>query len=68
MCKITAAAAGLTTRFLPVIPGQATFADVKKFAAAVSELPKPILDYCRSGTRCTNLWAEVQAMKQTPKP
>ncbi|MCB1464741.1 MAG: TIGR01244 family phosphatase [Nitratireductor sp.] len=32
---------------------------VEAFAAALEELPGPILFYCRSGTRCTLLWAQA---------
>ena len=28
-----------------------------EFDKALQDLPKPILAYCRSGTRCTMLWA-----------
>lgn len=30
------------------------------FKSALENLPKPILAYCRSGTRCTLLWAVSQ--------
>ena len=28
-----------------------------EFRVALEEMPKPILAYCRSGTRCTMLWS-----------
>jgi len=56
-----AAAAGLGTRYVPVAAGNVTDEDAAKFAAALAELPKPILAYCRSGTRSTTLWALSQA-------
>jgi uncharacterized protein (TIGR01244 family) len=34
---------------------------VDAFRAALSSLPRPILFYCRSGTRCTILWAQASA-------
>ncbi len=52
--------AGLAFRYLPVRNPNVTDDDVvDAFAAAMDELPGPILFYCRSGTRCTTLWAQV---------
>lgn len=56
-----AAAAGLRYEFLPVVGGQFTEQNIVDFARDVKELPKPILTFCRTGTRCTNLWHLVQA-------
>jgi uncharacterized protein (TIGR01244 family) len=53
--------AGLRYEFLPVVSGQFTEQNIVDFARQVKELPKPILTFCRTGTRCTNLWALVQA-------
>ena len=58
-----AAEAGLEFRYIPVISGQMTQENVDDQAAALAELPKPVLAYCRSGTRCTNLYALVQQQK-----
>ena len=30
--------------------------NVAEFKAAMADLPGPVLAYCRSGTRCRNLW------------
>ena len=54
---------GMDTRFVPVISGQATRTDVEKFAAALSELPKPVLVYCRSGTRSAHLSMAAQSLR-----
>lgn len=51
-----AEAAGLVAVHVPVVSGQITEADLDAFRAAVAELPGPLLAYCRSGTRCQNLW------------
>ena len=32
---------------------------VEDFARLLNDLPGPILFYCRSGTRCTALWAQA---------
>jgi len=55
--------AGLEFRFIPVVSGQMTQQNVDDQAAALDELPKPVLAYCRSGTRCTNLYALVQQQR-----
>lgn len=52
--------AGLEARLVPVISGQITPDIMEAFGAALEEMPKPILAYCRSGTRCTMLWAIAQ--------
>lgn len=55
--EAAAKAAGLAVGFVPVISGRMTRDDVVAFDAAFASLPRPILAYCRSGTRCTMLWA-----------
>ncbi|SLN19789.1 Beta-lactamase hydrolase-like protein [Roseovarius litorisediminis] len=52
-----AADAGLAVRSVPIISGRVTPEDAQAFRAALEEMPKPILAYCRSGTRCTMLWS-----------
>lgn len=47
---------GLAFAFVPVVSGGIVPDNVTDFAAAVDALPAPLLAYCRSGTRCTNLW------------
>jgi len=53
-------AAGLEFRYLPVISGQVTQENVDDQAKALAEMPKPVLAYCRSGGRCTNLYKLIQ--------
>ncbi len=52
-----AAAAGLDFVYMPYEPGQLTPLLVEEFRRALETLPQPVLAYCRSGTRCANLWA-----------
>lgn len=47
---------GLVTTHVPVVSGVIYADDVEVFRAAMAELPRPVLAYCRSGTRCQNLW------------
>lgn len=56
-------AAGMEFRYIPVISGQMTQQDVDDQAAALDALPKPVLAYCRSGGRCTNLYALVREQR-----
>lgn len=56
-------AAGMTFRHIPVISGQMTSQDVEDQAAALGEIDGPVFAYCRSGTRCTNLYAGVKQLK-----
>ena len=62
-----AEAAGLATRYLPVTSGKVRDEDAARFAAALIELPKPILAYCRTGTRSTTLWGLSQAQRRPVK-
>jgi len=55
--------AGLEFRYIPVISGQITQENVADQASALDDLPTPVLAYCRSGTRCTNLYMLVQQTK-----
>ena len=54
---------GLESRSVPLASGIITEEVLGDFAAAMNELPKPILAYCRSGTRCTMLWSINQSGK-----
>lgn len=51
-----ARALGLDARYLPVRRDEIGDADVEAFAALVDALPKPVLAYCRSGSRAGMLW------------
>lgn len=52
--------AGLEFRYIPVISGQITGNNVEDMRQALEEMPMPVLAYCRTGTRCTNLHALIQ--------
>ncbi|MCB5198417.1 TIGR01244 family phosphatase [Loktanella sp. TSTF-M6] len=49
--------AGIVARYVPVTAGQISDADVAEFNAALADLPRPVLAYCRSGTRSATLWS-----------
>lgn len=58
--RMAAQAAGLEFRYIPVISGQITAQNVADQAEALKELEGPVFAYCRSGARCTNLYALIQ--------
>ncbi|MBU6224723.1 MAG: TIGR01244 family phosphatase [Burkholderiales bacterium] len=49
--------ANLPIRFLPAVSGAVTSELGQEFGKLLEDLPKPVLAYCRSGMRCTTLWA-----------
>jgi uncharacterized protein (TIGR01244 family) len=51
-----AKAVGLQVEYQPVVSGAITGDDVARFAELLNTLPGPVLAYCRSGARCTNLY------------
>jgi len=54
-------ALGMACEFQPVNGSLITDQDIDDFAENLQNLPMPVLTYCRSGTRCTVLWALSQA-------
>lgn len=61
--EIAAAAkkAGLEATYLPIVAGKVTDEDANAFGKALTELPGPVLAYCRTGTRSATLWSLAQA-------
>lgn len=57
-----ARAAGLAVEYQPVVSGAMTQEDVVKFAQLLKTLPAPVLAYCRSGTRCANLYSAASGL------
>ena len=55
-----ARAEGLEVRSVPIVSGMVTQEALEDFVQALEKLPKPVLAYCRSGTRCTMLWSIAQ--------
>lgn len=54
--------AGLDYVFQPVVAGQITQLDVEAFARHFNELPKPVLMFCRTGNRSSNLYQIAKQM------
>ena len=57
-------AQGLAAHYQPVVSGKVGDDQALAFGALLDELPKPVLAYCRSGTRSATLWALSQAGKR----
>ncbi|GAB0114553.1 bifunctional protein tyrosine phosphatase family protein/NAD(P)/FAD-dependent oxidoreductase [Acidisoma sp. C75] len=52
---------GLGFIHLPIVPGQFPPEAVSRLRQALAAEPRPILAYCRTGTRSATLWALAQA-------
>ena len=60
--EAAAHAAGLEYRFLPVAGGYQSPAEVAAMAQLLKELPRPMLVFCRSGSRSANLLRQAQGL------
>lgn len=58
---------GLGYRHIPVVSGRIEDAQVDAFEQALAELPRPVLAFCRSGTRAASLWALSEAKRREPE-
>src|SRR6056297_133034 len=65
--EIAAKAAGLEARYVPVQSGMVKDDDVAAFGAALKEIQRPVLAYCRTGTRSATLWSFHESKKR-PMP
>ncbi|CAK8989038.1 bifunctional protein tyrosine phosphatase family protein/NAD(P)/FAD-dependent oxidoreductase [Roseibium sp. MMSF_3544] len=52
---------GLETRYQPIVAGKVSDEDAVMFGELMNALPKPVLAYCRTGTRSATLWSLAQA-------
>lgn len=59
--RAAAEAAGLPFRHIPMRPGVLNEADIDAMRQAMDDLPRPILGFCRTGTRTTWMWALASA-------
>jgi len=50
-------------RYIPVVSGQLNLEDIAKFTEALDDAERPILAYCRSGTRSIQLWGLANGLK-----
>ena len=59
---------GIECSYIPVESGRVRDEDAALFGAAMDTLPKPLLAYCRSGTRSATLWSLDQGARGTALP
>lgn len=59
--------AKIEVRYVPIVGGKVSDEDVEAFGEALNDLPRPLLAYCRSGTRSATLWSFHEAKKR-PMP
>lgn len=59
--QVLAATLGLDYHYQPVISGAMSRDDVDQFRALLAGAQQPVLAFCRTGTRCTMLWAMASA-------
>jgi len=62
--EAAATAAGLEIRYVPVKSGMVNDSDVAAFSAALDEVQRPVLAYCRTGTRSATLWSFHESRKR----
>lgn len=62
---VAAAESGLQAKYLPIVTGKVTDEDSTAFDRALTELPGPVLVYCRTGTRSATLWSLSQADRRS---
>jgi len=58
-----AATAGLAYAFLPVQSAYQSPAEIARMHELLAQLPKPVLGFCRSGTRTANLFRAAQRLR-----
>ena len=61
--RAAAEAAGLGYAEIPTVMGGMTRAQVEEMATALGATDRPVLAFCRSGTRSCNLWALAEASR-----
>jgi sulfide:quinone oxidoreductase len=61
---MAAEGAGLEFRHIPVVASNITDRDVTLFADGMKDLPKPVVAFCRSGTRSCDTLGPVTSRRQ----
>ena len=65
--ETAAKAHGIETRYVPITAGLVRDEDVAAFGDALADVQRPVLAYCRTGTRSATLWSFHEAKKR-PMP
>lgn len=65
--KAVATAAGLEYHYLPVNAANFPGPDTARLTDVFTEVARPVLAFCRTGTRCANLWVVTrETVEQGP--
>jgi sulfide:quinone oxidoreductase len=56
--------AGIEAAYVPITSGMVRDEDVTAFGTALKDLPRPVLAYCRTGTRSATLWSFHESKKR----
>jgi uncharacterized protein (TIGR01244 family) len=62
--EAAAVSAGLTYHHLPVTATDFPGPDAAHMAALFDDESRPVFAFCRTGTRCTNLWVVTRPVEQ----
>lgn len=57
--------AGIEAAYVPITSGVVRDEDVAAFGAALKDLARPVLAYCRTGTRSATLWSFHESKKRS---
>ncbi|MFT3955137.1 MAG: TIGR01244 family sulfur transferase [Piscinibacter sp.] len=60
--EAAAQAAGLAYAYLPVQPGYQSPEEIARMAELLASLPRPLVAFCRSGTRSGKLYQAAQSL------
>ena len=66
--EATTKAAGLQAAYLPIVAGKVSDQEATAFGALMDSLPKPVLAFCRTGTRSATLWSLSEGGRGRPLP
>jgi uncharacterized protein (TIGR01244 family) len=53
---------GLAYQHIPIVPGQMTEGDARAFAKALAQMDGPVIAFCRTGARSTNVCKLAQQL------
>ena len=62
-----AALVGLAYHYLPVTAASFPGPDLERMRLLLDDGPGPVFAFCRSGTRCANLWVATRGIDERPQ-
>jgi uncharacterized protein (TIGR01244 family) len=64
LIEAAAVAAGLEYHYLPVTAMDFPGPDAAQMATLFDDVTRPVFAFCRTGTRCTNLWVATRSVEE----